>query len=188
MEGKAIRNASPVNSPKRLHKHIRAFPVWVVFLCMLPGILHYTIFRLFPSTMTAVLSFTDISGVPGSAWQWIGWDNYREFFILQNIRDLKASLGRTAIYALSVTLIQNALALLMAVILNGKFLKGRNFARAVYFMPVILGAAVVSTIWKLVFSTPTGPVYLFMQNVLGIENPPAILSSYRRRVRSTSRR
>mgnify|MGYP002539098526 CR=1 FL=1 len=112
MEGKAIRNASPVNSPKRLHKHIRAFPVWVVFLCMLPGILHYTIFRLFPSTMTAVLSFTDISGIPGSAWQWIGWDNYREFFILQNIRDLKASLGRTAIYALSVTLIQNALALL----------------------------------------------------------------------------
>ena len=178
MEGKAIRNASPVNSPKRRHKHIRAFPVWVVFLCMLPGILHYTIFRLFPSTMTAVLSFTDISGIPGSAWQWIGWDNYREFFILQNIRDLKASLGRTAIYALSVTLIQNALALLMAVILNGKFLTGRNFARAVYFMPVILGAAVVSTIWKLVFSTPTGPIYLFMQNVLGIENPPAILSSY----------
>lgn len=74
-------------------------------------------------------------GHSGSAWQWIGWDNYREFFILQNIRDLKASLGRTAIYALSVTLIQNALALLMAVILNGKFLKGRNFARAVYFMP-----------------------------------------------------
>ena len=137
MEGKAIRNASPVNSPKRLHKHIRAFPGWVVFLCMLPGILHYTIVRLFPSTMTAVLSFTDISGIPGSAWQWIGWDNYREFFILQNIRDLKASLGRTAIYALSVTLIQNALALLMAVILNGKFLKGRNFARAVYFLSLI---------------------------------------------------
>lgn len=162
----------------RHRKHISTFPVWVVFLCMLPGILHYTIFRLFPSVMTAVLSFTDISGIPGSAWQWVGWANYKEFFVLQNIRDLKASLGRTGIYALSVTLIQNALALLMAVILNGKFLKGRNFARAVYFMPVILGAAVVSTMWKLIFSTPTGPIYLFMQNVLGIENPPAVLSSY----------
>ena len=162
----------------RHRKHISTFPVWVVFLCMLPGILHYTIFRLFPSVMTAVLSFTDISGIPGSSWQWVGWANYKEFFVLQNIRDLKASLGRTGIYALSVTLIQNAIALLMAVILNGKFLKGRNFARAVYFMPVILGAAVVSTMWKLIFSTPTGPIYLFMQNVLGIENPPAILSSY----------
>ena len=134
----------------RRHKHISTFPVWVVFLCMLPGILHYTIFRLFPSVMTAVLSFTDISGIPGSSWQWVGWANYKEFFVLQNIRDLKASLGRTGIYALSVTLIQNAIALLMAVILNGKFLKGRNFARAVYFMPVILGAAVVSTMcWAL---------------------------------------
>ena len=106
----------------RHRKHISTFPVWVVFLCMLPGILHYTIFRLFPSVMTAVLSFTDISGIPGSSWQWVGWANYKEFFVLQNIRDLKASLGRTGIYALSVTLIQNALALLMAVILNGKFL------------------------------------------------------------------
>ena len=38
----------------RHRKHISTFPVWVVFLCMLPGILHYTIFRLFPSVMTAV--------------------------------------------------------------------------------------------------------------------------------------
>ena len=40
----------------RHRKHISTFPVWVVFLCMLPGILHYTIFRLFPSVMTAVLT------------------------------------------------------------------------------------------------------------------------------------
>ena len=26
----------------RHRKHISTFPVWVVFLCMLPGILHYT--------------------------------------------------------------------------------------------------------------------------------------------------
>lgn len=177
MQGNAKLPATPVNAKRR--RRIRTFPVWVVFACMVPGILHYTIFRLFPSAMTAVLSFSDISGIPGSSWTWVGWANYKEFFVLQNVRDLKASLGRTGMYSLSVTIIQNALALLMAVILNGKFLKGRNFARAVYFMPVILGAAVVATMWKLMFSTPTGPIYLFMQNVLGIENPPAILSSYK---------
>lgn len=170
-------NAKAINAPRR-RKHLRTFPVWIVFLCMLPGLLHYAVFRLFPSALTAVFSFTDISGLPGSSWQWVGWNNYKEFFVLQNIRDLKNALGRTGLYALTVTVIQNAIALLMAVILNGKFLKGRNFARAVYFMPVILGAAVVSTIWKLLFSTPTGPVFLFMKNVLGMENPPAILASY----------
>ena len=154
------------------------FPVWVVFLCMLPGLLHYTLFRLYPSVMTAVYSFTDVSGLPGVDWHFIGTRNYREFFILQNPRDLQAALSRTIIYSLSVTLIQNAIALLMAVILNMKFLRGRNFARSVYFMPVILGAAVVSIIWKMVFAAPSGPVFRFMLNVLHIPNPPTVLTSY----------
>jgi raffinose/stachyose/melibiose transport system permease protein len=145
---------------------------------MLPGILHYLIFRLAPSIATGVLSFTNISGLPNGTFEFIGWDNYREFFILQNVRDLRNALGRTAIYAVSVTIIQNTIALLMAVVLTNKYLRGRNFYRSVYFMPVILGAAVVSTMWKLMFSTPVGPVFVFMQSVLGIENPPAILSSY----------
>lgn len=152
--------------------------MWAVALCMLPGVLHYLIFRLLPSITTAVLSFTDISGIPGAAWSWIGWDNYREFFVLQNARDLRNALGRTAIYALTVTLVQNAIALVMAVLLNKRFLRGRNLYRAVYFMPEILGVTVVATIWKLLFSTPTGPVFLFMRDVLGIRNPPAILSSF----------
>ena len=59
-------NLTAVKAPRR-RKHIRTFPIWIVFLCMLPGLLHYTIFRLFPSAMTAVLSFTDISGIPGSS-------------------------------------------------------------------------------------------------------------------------
>jgi raffinose/stachyose/melibiose transport system permease protein len=158
-------------------KKKQLFPVWIVVLLMLPGLLHYCIFRLYPSIMTAVYSFTDISGLPGKEWKFIGWNNYKEFFVLQNPRDLRAALSRTIIYSVSVTLIQNFIALVMAVILNKKFLKGRNFARSIFFMPVILGAAVVSTMWKLTFSTPTGPVFLFMKDVLHMANPPAILAS-----------
>ena len=157
---------------------IRTFSVWAVFLCMLPGILHYTIFRLIPSVTTAVLSFTDISGLPGSAWTFIGWDNYREFFILQNVRDLKNALSRTGVYSIAVTLIQNSIALAMAILLNNRMLKGRNAYRAVFFLPVILGVTVVSTIWKLMFSTPTGPIFLFLRDVIGVANPPAVLSSF----------
>lgn len=156
---------------------LATFSPWIVILCMMPGLLHYIIFRVVPSLTTGVLSFTNISGLPNTSWEWVGWANYKEFFFLQNIRDLKAALGRTAIYAVSVTLIQNSIALLLAVLLTNKALKGRNFYRSVYFMPVILGAAVVSTIWKLMFSTPTGPVFMFMQNVLNIPNPPAVLTS-----------
>lgn len=145
---------------------------------MLPGILHYTCFRLAPSITTAVLSFTNISGLPGSIWEFIGWENYREFFIVQNIRDLKAVLGRTAIFASVVTVAQNVFALFFAVILNKKFLKGRSLYRAVIFLPSMLGVTVVSSVWKLMFSAPAGPVFLFMMKILGINNPPTVLGSF----------
>lgn len=178
-EGKRMSNSTTA-VPSRLggkKKTFRLFPLWVVVLCMLPGMLHYCILRLYPSVMTAIYSFTDISGVPGTAWKFIGFDNYKEFFILQNPRDLKAALLRTLEYAFFVTIIQNAIALTMAVIVNSTFLKGRNFARGVYFMPVILGAAVVATMWKMIFSTPTGPIYLFMKEILQIADPPSVLAS-----------
>ena len=169
----AVNSIRPV-----LRRKKTLFPVWIVFLCMVPGLLHYALFRLYPSLMTAVYSFTDVSGLPGVPWQFIGLKNYKEFFILQNPRDLQAALSRTVIYSFSVTLIQNAIALLIAVILNMKFLRGRNFARSVYFMPVILGAAVVSIIWKMIFAAPTGPVFQFMLNVLHIQSPPTVLTNY----------
>ena len=95
----SIRNAAapPGLVLNKRKKTFRLFPLWIVLLCMLPGILHYCIFRLYPSIMTGYYSFTDISGVPGTVYS--------------------------------------------------AFLKGRNFARGVYFMPVILGSAVVATIW-----------------------------------------
>jgi len=164
--------------PNRKRKRLRTFSMLAVFLCMLPGILHYTSFRLVPSITTAVLSFTNISGLPGSAWEFIGWANYREFFILQNVRDLRAVLGRTAIFASVVTIAQNVFALFFAVILNQKFLKGRSFYRAVIFLPSMLGVTVVSSVWKLMFSAPAGPIFLYMQKVLGMSNPPAILGSF----------
>lgn len=167
-----------IKMPSQRNRRLRTFSLWAVILCMLPGILHYLIIRLVPSLTTAILSFTDISGLPGARANWIGLANYREFFVLQNIRDLKATFGRTAIFGSVVTIVQTGTALLFAVILNQKFLKLSSLYRAIIFMPVILGVTVISAIWKLMFSTPCGPIFLFMRDVLSIENPPSILNNF----------
>ena len=142
---------------------------------MLPGLLHYFLFRLIPSGATAVISFTDISGVPNTPWSFIGLDNYKEFFFLQNPRDLQNSLLRTLIYSFSVTFIQNALALFVATVVNNKLLRGRNLYRAVYFMPVILGVTIVTTVWKMIYSID-GPIYPILQKLL--VNPQPVLANY----------
>jgi raffinose/stachyose/melibiose transport system permease protein len=163
----------PLSGKKRRHQN---FAVWAVFICMLPGILHYTILRLIPSITTAVLSFTDVSGLPGQPVNFIGIDNYREFFILQNTRDLIETLQRTGIWGIVVTLAQNIFALWFALLLNEKFVKGRNIYRAVIFMPVILGVTIVATMWKLMLSIPSGLVFKVMLGF--IERPPALLNSH----------
>lgn len=152
----------------------RTWPVYIIFLCMLPGLLHYIIFRIIPSLTTVVLSFTDITGVPNRAWEFIGFDNYREFFILQNKQDLQNSLLRTVIYSFTVTLIQNAIALIIAIVLNNKFIKRRALYRAVFFLPVILGVTIVTTVWKLIYSN-NGPVYALMLQLM--KNPQPVLAS-----------
>lgn len=135
---------------------------WLILVCMLPCILVYLVFSIIPSFATAVLSFTNISGLAHAPWKFIGLDNYKEFFLYQNYRDNLQVIKRTIVFAVSVTLIQNFFAMLVAVLLNNKTIKGRNFSRAVVFLPTILGVSVVGYAWTLFF-TLDGPASTFLK-------------------------
>ena len=81
----------------------------------------------------------------------------------QASQDNLAALGRTLIFSLFVTTIQFGLGLLVAVLVNQK-LKGTNFFRTLYFMPVILGAVIQGLIWSLFLYPLGGP----MQSILDV--------------------
>jgi raffinose/stachyose/melibiose transport system permease protein len=128
------------------------------YLLLIPGILIYLIMALGPSLATSVYSFTNATGIKGAPIAWIGLDNYREFLLLgQASRDNYMALGRTLVFSFFVTTIQFGLGLLVAVILNQK-LKGKNFFRTLFFMPVILGAVIQGLIWSLFLYPLGGPV------------------------------
>lgn len=141
-----------------MHTTKNTFSRWAIMFGVLPGILMFVILNLGPSLATSILSFTDITGLPNMPWRFIGLQNYKEFFLLQNYRDTFDSLKRTIIFSSSVTFFQNAVALFVAIILNSKFIRGRNFYRAVIFFPVILGSMVTALIWKLMLNPMDGPV------------------------------
>jgi len=135
----------------------------VPYLLLFPGLFIYFLIALGPSLATSVYSFTDATGIKGAPINWIGLDNYKEFlFMGQASRDNYAALGRTLIFCLFVTTVQFALGLLIAVILNNK-LRGKNFFRTLYFMPVILGAVIQGLIWSLFLYPMGGPVAKIME-------------------------
>lgn len=121
-----------------------------------PGLLLFIAFALIPAVAVLLLSFTDISGIPGVAWGWTGLDNYRRFFASGSTASNFGVLLRTLTFAVSVVAIQTALALLFALMLNNK-IKGAAAYRAIIFMPVVLGVTIVGLVWSLVFNPTGGP-------------------------------
>lgn len=130
---------------------------WTPYLLLLPGILFYVLISLGPSLATAVYSFTDATGIKGAPIHWVGLANFKEFlFMGQASRDNYDALGRTLLFCFFVTSIQFVLGLVVALLVNQR-LKGVNFFRTLYFLPVILGAVIQGLIWSLFLYPLGGP-------------------------------
>ncbi|MGM7683872.1 carbohydrate ABC transporter permease [Cytobacillus sp. Hm23] len=127
------------------------------YLFLLLPLLLYVTFLFGPSVFTVIFSFTDITNVPGQSFSFIGLDNYKEIFFSSNTPERYEAIWRTIYFAVVVTIVQNSVGLLMALVLNQK-LKGDKFFRSVFFVPVLLGVTVVGLIWQLMFNPINGPV------------------------------
>ena len=128
----------------------------VAWLGVLPGAALFGIFALLPALAVLPLSFTNITGVPNVPWKFIGFANYVEFFSGGQASDDLASFRRTIVFCLVVTIVQTAIALAIAVLLNSR-LRGRSFYRAVVFLPTTLGVTIIGLIWSLFFDAQGGP-------------------------------
>lgn len=147
-----------------MYRKSLSFKKYALILGIVPAIFFQVVFGLGPSIATAFFSLTDITGVKGVEWSFIGLDNYREFFFQQSTRDLLQVFKNTFVFTGSVTIIQNVIALFIALVLNNKLIKGRNFYRGVVFMPVVLGVLVTSLVMLNVFNPMEGP----MAQLLGL--------------------
>lgn len=121
-----------------------------------PGLLLFGLFSLVPAVTVVFYSFTDVSGVPGVEWGWVGLKNYTRFFASGEAAANMDVLWRTLVFTFCVTVVLNALALTIAVLLNNR-IKGATVFRAIIFMPVVLGVTVTGLIWSLLFNPTGGP-------------------------------
>ena len=114
------------------------------------------VFSLVPAVGILVVSFTDIRSLPFLPVHFVGLENYATFFSSAQLGYNLNALKNTLFFAVAVTLLQNVIALFIAVLLNMR-LRGRNFARAVVFMPTILGVTIIGLVFSLIFNPSGGP-------------------------------
>ncbi len=137
----------------------------VVFLT--PAVVLFLGIFLYPIVRTIIMSFFNIEGVtdPMSKWAFVGIDNYVKLFNTSLFRTSFYNLFRIWLYG---GLIVMSLSLLFAVILTSG-IRGKKFFRAIIYMPNIVSAVALATMWlQYVYSPQFGLVKNVLQ-FLGLE-------------------
>lgn len=134
------------------------------FFFILPWLIGFIIFKLFPFGSSLVYSFTDYHLFNGISK--VGFMNYADIFTDNKI--MKA-FNVTFKYAFITVPLKLTAALFIAYILNFK-LKGVNFYRTAYYIPSILGGSVaIAVLWKAIFRNE-GLINTFLA-FFGVEGP-----------------
>lgn len=119
------------------------------------GLAFFVAFGVVPVIANLVVSFTNYSGLAGSQTSWMGLSNYSALFTSQR-PGLISSMIETLYFVVGVTVIQNAVGLLLAHRLRGDG-KGAAFLRFLAFVPIVLGVTVVGIVWLLLFDPLSSP-------------------------------
>ncbi|MCM3215934.1 sugar ABC transporter permease [Niallia taxi] len=128
-----------------------------------PQLIGLILFSLIPVLFTLTLSFMKWDGF--GAKEFIGLANYIDQF---QDPDFWKALGNTAYYTILVIPASIALSLSVAVALNK--IKGKNFYRLFYFMPVVTSSVSIGVIWMWILNGDFGILNQVLAN-FGIQGP-----------------
>lgn len=120
---------------------------------MMPAILLLLVIYLVPFIYSIAISMTDWSGI-GMDMKFVGIRNYIALFQENHFLEV---LGNNVVYLIELVGIQFIVSLLLAAVLNAAF-KGRNFFRALYFMPTVICTIAIGFIWNIMFDPINGPI------------------------------
>jgi ABC-type sugar transport system permease subunit len=123
----------------------------VTSLFLLPALVIFTAFVIYPILGSLYYSLTDWDGLAPSP-HFVGLANFQQLLsdpsVFINVRN-------TLVFAAGVMVVQNGIALLLAVILDG-FLRRLTFLRALFLMPAMFSALAIGYTWSYIYSPVLG--------------------------------
>jgi len=127
----------------------------MAYVFVLPNLLIFGIFILFPMLLNFVYAFTGGASFTPFDRPWVGTANFGRLLDCENYLEPRTcsedlfwrAIFNSAIYVIFQVALMVLLSLITALILN-RNLKARGFFRSVYFYPVLLSPIVVALVWK----------------------------------------
>lgn len=121
------------------------------YFFLLPFILFFAVFRLWPIIWSFCLSFFGYAN--GEVTSFTGLGNYIKLF--KDATFLQA-IWNTLFFVAVYNLIMVFLALVLAVLVSSPFIKGRRIYRSIYFIPIAMSLPVVAIVFNMLFAKNIG--------------------------------
>ncbi|GLX68644.1 carbohydrate ABC transporter permease [Paenibacillus glycanilyticus] len=134
---------------------VKTYRSWAPWMAILPALLLFFVFKIYPALGTLFFSMTDFNGNIDH-YSWVGLKNYKNALTI-NFDDLMNAIGISFTFAFFTTVIQNVLGVALAVLVNLK-IRGKNAYRSILFMPNVLGVVIIGLVWTLIFDPYSGPM------------------------------
>jgi len=134
---------------------------WVTnkaFLLIIPGLLVFLFFNLYPIAYSVYLAFTNANfyNIMGK-YSIIGLENFRKIFFHPSTR-FYYSLGRTVLFVLTSVPLKVAFGVALAVLLNSAVIRGRTLFRSLLILPWTLPAVLSILMWRGLFNMDFGAI------------------------------
>jgi raffinose/stachyose/melibiose transport system permease protein len=127
--------------------------VWLTpYLFLLPALVWYLVFLVYPMAFSLYISFTDWDGL-SHRFNYVGWDNYLSILFTDDISRL--ALKNNILWTLGTLLLPSVMGLLLAVALNRR-LRGRTLFRVILYSPGVLPLVAVGLIWGWMYNPQFG--------------------------------
>ncbi|MET7474832.1 sugar ABC transporter permease [Streptomyces sp. NPDC005648] len=134
------RDHPPDSTPLTTARRPRTAPPWWF---MAPALLLFAFVVLVPSARGVYYAFTDWDGLDPH-FRFIGLDNFSAMF---RDADATQAIWHTLLIAVSITVVQNAVGLLLALGVNSA-IKSRNLLRVLLFAPAVITPIVTAYLWR----------------------------------------
>ncbi len=130
----------------------------------LPSIILFSGLVILPAFLSIYFSLTNWDGL-SPVMRFVGLQNYKD--MMRDERFINA-FKNTIVLAISLTILENIVALALAMLVN-KVIKARTFFRSIFYIPNLLSGIVTGYIWVALMNYSFGVINLFL-NKLGIES------------------
>jgi len=143
------------------------------YLFIIPFVVIFLIFHLYPTIRTVLLAFTDCKGLGNTTLNYLQGDIFANFKKILSDEVFIKSFTNT----LQIWIVNFIPQIIFALLFTAWFtsrrnqIKGQGFFKVVFYMPNIITAATIAILFNCLFAYPKGPLNDLFQSLGWIDGP-----------------